>query len=124
MVCCSELRCVAVCCGVLRCVAMYCSGSLAAVGSRKEYSVLQCVVVHYSGLHGDVVHCCSVLSLSTRKILCIRCIAVCCSVLQCVAVCCSVLQCLAACCSVLQCLAVSCSVLQCVAVLAVCCSVL
>ena len=33
----------------------------------------------------------------------IRCITVCCSVLQCVAVCCSVLQCVAVCCSVLQC---------------------
>ena len=28
-----------------------------------------------------------------------RCVAVCCSVLQCVAVCCSVLQCVAVCCS-------------------------
>ena len=43
------------------------------------------------------------------------------SVLQCVAVCCSALQCVAVCCSVLQCAAVCCSVLQCVAV---CCSVL
>ena len=78
-----------------------------------------------------------------------RCIAVCCSVLQCVApcvaVCCSVLQtllqcvahCVAVCCIVLshellqevsmQYVAVCCSVLQCVVVLqcvAVCCSVL
>jgi len=73
----------------------------------------------------------------------VKCVAVCCSVLQCVAVCCSVLQCVTAvdqrratthskdsgasnmagevCCSVLQCVAVCCSVLQCVAV---CCSVL
>jgi len=33
----------------------------------------------------------------------LRCVAVCCSVLQRVAVCCSVLQCVAVCCSVLQC---------------------
>jgi len=32
----------------------------------------------------------------------VRCVAVCCSVMQCVAVCCSVLQCVAVCCSVLQ----------------------
>jgi len=65
----------------------------------------------------------------------VRCVAVCCCVLQCVAVCCSVLQCVAVCCSVLQVYfrgvystgriylsgAVCCSVLQCVAV---CCSVL
>ena len=36
----------------------------------------------------------------------LRCVAVCCSVLQCVAVCCSVLQCVVVCCSVLQCVAV------------------
>jgi len=36
--------------------------------------------------------------------------------IKCVAVCCSVLQCVAVCCSVLQCVAVYCSVLKCVAV--------
>jgi len=53
---------------------------------------------------------------------------VCCSVLQCAAVCCSAssllvqqseLKCVAVCCRVLQCVVVCCSVLQCVAV---CCS--
>jgi len=37
----------------------------------------------------------------------LRCVAVCCSVLQCVAVCCSVLQYVAVCCSVLNCVAAS-----------------
>ena len=60
-----------------------------------------------------------------------RCVVVCCSVIQCVAVCYSVLQYIAVCCSVLQCAAMRCSVLQCVAVcysvlqrVAVSCSVL
>jgi len=46
----------------------------------------------------------------------VKCVAVCCSVLQCVAVCCSVLQCVAVRCSMLQRVAVCCSALQCVAV--------
>jgi len=64
----------------------------------------------------------------------LRCVAVCCSVMQCVTarvvsavgdfvaqVCCGVLHCDAVCCGVLRCVAVCCSVLQCEAV---CCSVL
>jgi len=101
-------------------------------------SVLQCVAVCYTPLfphhhlrqaHFSVLRCvavcCSVLQY----------VAVCCSALQCVAVCCSVLhtsfsssssspstfQCVAVCCSMLQCVAARCSALQCVAV---CCSVL
>jgi len=69
--------------------------------------------------------CCSVLQYVATVVQCItvccscqqeslKCVAVCCSVLQCVAVCCNVLQCVAVCCIVLQCLAVSCSVLRCV----------
>ena len=61
------------------------------------------------------------------RLACVRCVAVCCSVLQCVAVTEESrafrlrLACAAVCCGVLQCVAVCCSVLQCVAV---CCSVL
>jgi len=69
--------------------------------------VLQCVAVRFSVIHTNVYgH--------------LRCVAVCCSVLQCDAVCCSVVQYCASCCSMLQCVAACCSVLQCVAV---CCSV-
>ena len=42
----------------------------------------------------------------------VKCLAVCCSVLQCVAVCCGVLQCVAVYCGVLQSVAEGCSVLQ------------
>ena len=80
----------------------------------------------------------------------LRCLTVCCSVVQCRVLCCSVLQCVAVCCSVLQCVAVyhlvrssalvsslllvsssrhlrwapvCCSVMQCIcSVFAVCCS--
>jgi len=69
--------------------------------------------------------CCSVLQYVTVCCSVLQCVAVCCSMLQCVAVCYSVLQCVAVCCSVLQCVAVCSSVLQCVAVrCSVCCSVL
>jgi len=57
--------------------------------------------------------------LVVRVAVCMQCVAVCCavfwarrrrdlvwgSVVRCVAVCCSVLQCVAVCCSVLQCVA-------------------
>jgi len=46
----------------------------------------------------------------------LRCVSVCCSVLQFVAVCCSVLQCAAVCCSGMLCVAVCCCALQRVAV--------
>jgi len=58
--------------------------------------------------------------------LSLRCVGVCCSVLQFAAVCFGVLQCVTVCCSVLQYVAVCCSVLQCVAIVlqcvAMCCS--
>ena len=66
-----------------------------------------------------VAVCCGVLqgvaglSSCARAQGVLRCVAVCCGVLQCVAVCCSVLQCVAVCCSVLQCVAVCCCVLWC-----------
>ena len=67
-------------------------------------------------------------------VIVLKCVAMCCSVLQRAAVFCvavprssgkslrhTVMQCVAVCCSVLQCVAVCCSVLQCVSL---CCSVL
>jgi len=56
------------------------------------------------------------VKICMSALVCVKCVAVCCSEWQCrVAVCCSVLQCVAVCCSVLQCVAVCCSVVvQCV----------
>ena len=50
--------------------------------------------------------------LARTIIGCVKCGAVCCSVVQCGAVCCSVVQCAAVWCSVLQCGAVYCKVLE------------
>jgi len=84
------------------------------------------------------VACCSLFEADVTDfeyscVIGLKCVAVCCSVLQCVAVVAvcdlnivvsldsRVLQCIAVCCSVLQCIAVCCSVLHGVPL---CCSVL
>jgi len=74
------LQCAAMYCNVLQCVAVCCSELLA--GSRVAVYYLQGVARH-PRVHARI-----------------KCVAVCCSVLQCVAVCCSVLQCVAVRCSV------------------------
>jgi len=106
-----NLMCVAACCSVLQCVAVCCS-----VVDIFCFPVLSTFLSH---MWHDSFTICGMIQSSGRQSL--RCVAVCCSVLQCVAVCCSVLQCVAVCCSVLQRVAVCWSVLQCVAV---CCSML
>ena len=107
------LRCVAVSCNVLQCVAT-CNSSCCGWTSRFLVSPISMVICM------------------------LRCVAVCCGVLQCVAVCCSVLQCVAArgclrimqysllhfeksfscqpCSNCTMCVAARCSVMRCVAV--------
>jgi len=90
--------------------------------------VLQCITTLMNPLD-DVVCCVSVGMQLTVEIRSSPCFAECCRVLQSVAVYCSLaatltnplddVRCVEVCCSVLQCVAVCCSVLQCVAL---CCS--
>jgi len=95
---------------VLQCVAVW----VAHIGMR----ACVCICTYDRGQYCVAV-CCSVLQwvrvctydrglyLRGGNWKCVlRCVAVCCSVLQCAAVCCRVLQCVAVCCSVLQCVAV------------------
>ena len=109
------LHCVAVCCSVLQCVAVCQLSSETAVENVYLLHIPKCVVVCVK----SVAVRCSVLQR----------VAVCCSVLRCAGVCCSVqveqrdgcLACLPfaysqVCCSVLQCDVVCCSALQCVAI--------
>jgi len=104
-VCCSVLQCVALCCSVLRCVAVW----LVCIRCR----ALRVPPLYQKGWEGvaccsdmgyvlqRAAACCSVLRRSAASgwgwlsVLIwrrVKCVAVCCGVLQCVSVCCSVLQ--------------------------------
>ena len=90
------LQCGAVCYSALQCVATRCNvlQRVAVCHSHTEcLRLLLLGLLHGAGVCGVSKH--------------IKCVAVCCSMLQCVAACCSVLQCVAVCCSALQCVAVN-----------------
>jgi len=75
----------------------------------------------HTNTHAYMTHIGRLRPVRCLVLVCLQCVAVCCSVLQCVAVCCSVLQCVLVYCRVFQCSAECRSVLQRVAV---CCIIL
>jgi len=87
------------------------TGECAYPTALRRSSVLQCAAVCCSMLQRVAGGNDKELRLS-YGVAQVKCLAVCCSVLQCVAVCCGVLQCVAVYCGVLQRVAVCCSVLQ------------
>ena len=65
-------------------------------------STLQHTATHCNTLQRTATHCNTLLRTITRldfRVVCLQCVAECCSVLQCVAVYCNVLQCAAVCCA-------------------------
>jgi len=108
-------QCVAVCCSVwqetawcciCQCVVLHVCGCFMSHVSYIKKHLVACGILGQDDAHGVLpswksagAHMAPVSNPSWFTH--IKCVAVCCSVLQCAAVCCSVLQCVAVCCSVL-----------------------